>query len=120
MPDRKIHERITELFLGEKFSNVHAAIDGPSSSLGPNHRRLFHDPETAALIGFEVAGRDGALAAVLHILTDEVWDKDMEEIFKIAKGKVPKKSSMDLDERNHSDDRWKRWKEELKKSFQRG
>lgn len=117
MPGRKIHEFVTEMLLGEKFSDVHAAIDGPSSSLGPGHRRVFHDPETAAWIGYEVAGEDGAMAALLHILTDEAWDKDMKEISKI--GKVLKNSNTFSGEKENSKDRWKRWMEELRKSFSR-
>lgn len=112
MPDRKIHEFVTEILLGEKFSDVHSAIDGPSSSSGPSHRRFFHEPETAAWIGHEIAGEDGAIAAILHILTDEAWDEDMEEISEI--GKVLKSSEASSEEEEKSKDRWI---EELRKSF---
>jgi len=53
---------------------VHTAIDLPIHWLRRSHRKLFHNYSDAALLGAVVTKGDpkGAIAGILHVLTDEV------------------------------------------------
>jgi len=76
MPSHSWHRRITRLFLGHGYPEVHRALDWPARFLGRGHRVLFHGLGIAALIGALAAlfrGRSpvgGALAGVGHVATD--------------------------------------------------
>ncbi len=78
MPERRIHSWITRLLLGRGYDEVHRTLDYPSLFLGPRHRRLFHDSMDAVMIGYLIGGLDGAVAAMLHILIDEICSSDEE------------------------------------------
>ena len=71
MPERYLHEKITKILLNEKCSRTHKFIDYPVKYLGRRHRILFHDPLSAFLIGLVADGYKGAIAGILHILTDK-------------------------------------------------
>jgi hypothetical protein len=71
MPERYIHEKISKIILGEKYSKVHKAMDYPVKYLGKRHRILFHDILSASLIGFSIYGYNGALAGILHLIADK-------------------------------------------------
>jgi len=69
MPSRKVHRAIDRIFLGEEFDAVHAFKDRPARSLGPRHRKFFHDPMTNLFIGLAL-GEKAYLSAVLHDIVD--------------------------------------------------
>lgn len=73
MPSRRVHEAIDRVFLGRKFSQVHKLLDSPHRALGRKHRALFHDHLSASLIGYAVAGWDGAMSALLHVAMDNLF-----------------------------------------------
>ncbi len=74
MPERYVHEKISRILLGKKYSEVHKIIDYPVKYLGRKHRILFHDILTASLIGFSIYGYNGALAGILHLITDKYFN----------------------------------------------
>lgn len=76
MPERRIHNYTTKLLLGKTFDEVHRVLDGPVKFLGRKHRVLYHEPAEAALIGYEIAGFEGALAALLHVTVDELCSRE--------------------------------------------
>jgi len=47
-------------------------IDYPVKFLGRKHRVLFHDPLSAAVIGYFVDDYDGAYSGILHLAVDEI------------------------------------------------
>lgn len=76
MPNRKTHEKMSMLFLGKPYTEVHEALDGPVKYLGRGHRRLFHDPRSAMLIAWSISDdKKATLAALLHIATDKAFTK---------------------------------------------
>jgi hypothetical protein len=62
---------VSQLLLGDKFSWVHHYMDGPAKSLGPAHRRLRHDDETALSLWLRSGDSRAYLAARLHIYMDQ-------------------------------------------------
>src|SRR6267143_257018 len=80
MPSRRAHRWITKRALGKSYDNVHATIDLPFFWLGRSHRKLFHSYGEAMLIGAMVTRGDplGAVAGLLHVLTDEVGSRNPE------------------------------------------
>jgi hypothetical protein len=87
MPERRVHNYTTKLLLGRTFDEVHKALDGPVKFLGRKHRVLYHEPAEAALIGYRIAGCEGALAALLHVAVDEMCshDKKLNALIKRVK-----------------------------------
>jgi hypothetical protein len=73
LPSRKVHEALDRIFLGRKFTQVHRLIDLPARNMGKKQRTLFHDPLSAIAIGYTVGGLDGAVSALLHIATDNLF-----------------------------------------------
>ena len=74
MPERKLHNRFSELVLGASFSDVSELMDEPFFKFRGKHRNLRHD--TAFLL--EALRRFGvrpALAAWLHLILD--FDRDL-------------------------------------------
>jgi len=78
MPGRRIHRYTSKLMLGKPYDEVHAVLDRPVKYLGGKHRVLRHDPAEAALIGYRIAGAEGALAALLHVTVDNLFTKDKQ------------------------------------------
>ena len=76
MPERRVHNHFTKLLLGKTYDEVHRALDSPAKFLGRGHRVLFHDRAEAALIGYAIAGDEGALAAHLHVTLDELCSQN--------------------------------------------
>ena len=70
MPSHELHRKIERLLLGSDFRDVHLALDMPAFLGVKGHRRFFHDPVSAALIGYALHGSRGALSALLHIALD--------------------------------------------------
>lgn len=70
------HKWVTKLIFGDPHREVHSWIDWPFCFLGRRHRKLFHDPITAPLVGGLAAaahGKDpvsGALAGLGHAVQD--------------------------------------------------
>ena len=87
MPDREVHRYTSKLLLGESYDEVHSVLDGPVKQLGRRHRVLYHDPVEAALIGYKIAGLEGALAALVHVTVDRACsrDKKLESMIKKLK-----------------------------------
>jgi hypothetical protein len=48
------------------------AIDYPVKFFGKSHRILFHDPLSAATIGYLLDGYDRAVSGVLHLVVDKI------------------------------------------------
>ncbi len=74
MPDRNIHKKISEFIVGTPCEETHAYIDGPVKELGYGHRKLYHDPMSAGLIGVFKNGYRGAISGILHIITDRYFN----------------------------------------------
>ena len=70
MPERYVHKKLSELLFGDSCEATHAAIDEPVKELGRGHRKLYHDPISAGLIGLVEDGYKGALSSTVHIITD--------------------------------------------------
>jgi hypothetical protein len=79
MPNRRAHRSWASWLLGDDYDEVHEAIDRPVKRLGPRHRKLNHDPISAAVIGCRAAKRKkktcagGAAAGLLHIFQDFLY-----------------------------------------------
>jgi len=65
MPGRRVHKRISKIYLGTYNAVVHDILD---KSLGFEHRST-HTPDRVKLIG-ELLGKEAEREAMLHILTD--------------------------------------------------
>jgi len=61
MPERYIHKKLSELVLDNSCEETHAAIDEPVKEMGRGHRKLYHDPFSAGIIGFFENGYKGAI-----------------------------------------------------------
>ncbi|MHA1744064.1 MAG: hypothetical protein ACTSV6_07420 [Candidatus Heimdallarchaeota archaeon] len=70
MPDRYIHNKTTELLVGNKCDKTHKIIDYPVKYFGRKHRFLFHDPISASIIGILTNGYKGVCAGLSHIVLD--------------------------------------------------
>jgi hypothetical protein len=70
VPNRNVHKLISKLITGYECNKTHAAIDYPVKYLRNGHRILFHDPISAFVIGYVFNGPQGAVAGVVHIVTD--------------------------------------------------
>lgn len=66
------HQLICNLLLGKSYPELDRIIDLVDFAPPRGHRKYFHDPFTAALIGYAMYGKEGALAGLLHVLLDEV------------------------------------------------
>ena len=79
-PSRRVHKWLTKKVLGKDYDTVHSMIDLPFHWLGRSHRKLFHSPLEAMLIGAWVTKGDprGAVAGLLHVLTDEAGSRNPE------------------------------------------
>lgn len=73
MPERYLHEKISKILLGGKYTEVHKIMDYPVKYLGRKHRILFHDILTASLIGFSIYGYNGVIAGILHLIADKYF-----------------------------------------------
>ena len=76
MPERRIHRYTSRLLFGKPYDEVHRVLDRPVKYLGRKHRILRHAPGEAALIGYRIAGVEGALAALLHVAVDSLCSRD--------------------------------------------
>lgn len=76
MPDNTVHDLIARRILGRSFSKVNRSLDAPAKQLGPSHRRFYHDPFSAYLIGYAIAGERGGIAALLHLAIDRTVKTD--------------------------------------------
>lgn len=74
--NRKSHNLLNRLVLGEDHDQVNAVMDRPSKYLGPGHRVLFHDRETALL--FAIRSPKKGLACLLHLSLDN--DPDLQNM----------------------------------------
>ncbi len=75
MPSRRVHEFFDRLVFGKTHPEVHRRLDGPSRLLGKKHRMFFHDPVSAAIVGYCIDGEEGALSALLHLLVDKTFNQ---------------------------------------------
>lgn len=79
MPNRNFHNKITKAVLGFDGNTVHAAMDFPAKLYGQNHRFLFHNPNKLLELLVPIIASShtpqewgpNAMAAILHILTDQ-------------------------------------------------
>jgi hypothetical protein len=71
LPDLQTHKKISELLIGNACEQTNRTIDYPVRFLGREHRILFHDPLSAALIGMMTGGRDGVYSALIHLAVDK-------------------------------------------------
>jgi hypothetical protein len=86
VPSWKVHRLVDKIILGREYPEVHRALDLPYIWLGPRHRILFHDPASAMLLGYAVAGPGGALSALLHITLDRELSKMVGRRWQAPKG----------------------------------
>jgi len=81
MPDHRLHRKVERLILNTDLKDVHVALDMPAMLGVKGHRRFFHDPVSAALIGYALHGSGGALSALLHIALDQACnDKNVRRL----------------------------------------
>jgi len=81
IPRHSVHRAVEKLLLGSDFKDVHVALDMPAMLGVKGHRRFFHDPVSAALIGYALHGSGGALSALLHIALDQACnDKNVRRL----------------------------------------
>ena len=66
--NRREHEKFSKEIIGCKCSNTHKWIDYPVKFMGRKHRKLFHDPITATIIGCIVD--KNCLCGITHLLAD--------------------------------------------------
>ena len=77
MPSRIAHRYYSRQMFGKDFDELHAALDAPSRWLGPNHRRLYHTYWDANVLARLVSkDPDAPLAAMCHVLLDEICSND--------------------------------------------
>ena len=75
MPSRYLHKQISKILVEEECDTTHKAIDYPVKFLRRRHRILFHDPASAAAIGFLADGYKGVYAGLSHIILDYCCSK---------------------------------------------
>ena len=81
VPNRKIHNLINFLLLGDTYDWLNKLIDYPSVFLGPYHRILFHNEKIDPLITLLATGDPkAALAHYIHIKLDK--DKKLQQAIK--------------------------------------
>ena len=79
MPGHTVHRYYDRLVLGKSYDEVHRALDRPYSVLRGQHRRLFHTPEEAYMIGvLASSGHGGGVAGLSHVWLDKKCSKDKE------------------------------------------
>ncbi|MFQ6064224.1 MAG: hypothetical protein ACE5L6_01995 [Candidatus Bathyarchaeia archaeon] len=72
MPRHKTHRKVDRLVLGREYEWVHKLLDTAAPALGPSHRKVGHDQESAGLIFLLSRGDLKALiSAELHIALDK-------------------------------------------------
>ena len=76
MPSCYKHEKFSKLLVGYSCKRTHKLLDYPVRFLGKKHRKLFHDPISALVIGFLSDGLNGSLSALSHIILDEAYSKN--------------------------------------------
>jgi hypothetical protein len=87
VPSWRLHRLVDKIVLGREYPEVHRALDLPYLWLGPKHRILFHDPVTATLLGFMIAGPGGALSALLHITLDRELSNRVARLWRAPRGR---------------------------------
>ena len=88
MPKRKTHENVTKLLLGKSYPVVDMVLDWPVKLMGRSHRILFHSVPESFLIGLILTGEvRGAMAGVVHVITDTVDSGAKKEIGKLIKNR---------------------------------
>jgi len=75
MPSNHTHKKISKLLLGKNCRLTHEIIDYPVRFLGEKHRVLFHDPVSAAVIGYVTNGPEGVYSGLLHLAADRICSK---------------------------------------------
>jgi len=70
MPSKKVHKYFERLILGKEY-DVGRIIDKPAKYLGKKHRILFHDTETALILGLLKRDINYSIATLLHIALDK-------------------------------------------------
>jgi hypothetical protein len=85
MPNRRFHRYSSRLIFGKSYDEVHKTLDAPVKYLGRRHRVLYHDPAEAALIGYRIAGLEGAMAALMHVTVDRACSRDKNLLSTIRK-----------------------------------
>jgi hypothetical protein len=91
MPKRKTHEVISRLLLGQSYPNVDRGLDWPVKFMGRSHRKLFHTIPESIIIGLLLTGDvKGAMAGVLHVVTDTVDSGAKKKIGKLINNRSDK------------------------------
>lgn len=84
------------------INSVNYALDYPSHIVGPSHRKFFHDPLSAGIIGGAVAmkmgypAHMGVRAAQAHLLEDKTSDKMVKVKLKVGRKTVSLKNVFDV------------------------
>jgi len=74
MPAHDFHENIDQIMLGEAFPDVHDVLDIYAATLGPEHRRYYHNDDAVEYM-MQAGGVYAAWSAFYHIVLDRVSDK---------------------------------------------
>ncbi len=88
-----MHKLIEAFVLKTNREKMRNKQDGPVKFLGPNHRILYHDPVSAFIAALSLNKFDipnllkDYQAALLHILTDKLFDGFNAAAKKLVKGR---------------------------------
>jgi len=72
VPSNRVHREISKILLGKDCKKTNRTIDYPVKFFGKGHRILFHDPLSAAAIGYIFDGYDGTASGILHLIVDKI------------------------------------------------
>ena len=75
MPSHRIHKKVNKMLLGKEHEDVNKLLDFPYAFLGPKHRVVLHDKKTPFIVLALTGDIEKALAAYIHIKTDEIFSK---------------------------------------------
>lgn len=70
MPTHREHRKVARLLLGKDYPDIDMLLDLPAFMGVKKHRRFFHDPMSAFMIGYVRHGVKGGLAGLIHIMLD--------------------------------------------------
>jgi len=84
MPSREFHKLVSKMLFGNDGNEIHKWVDEPFKWLGNKHRSERHDPFTVAMLQM-TKGKDAALHAAAHIVTDKVFSAAFNQMNKQIK-----------------------------------
>lgn len=72
MADRKLHNLVNKLILGNSYEFVNALMDSPSQQFGSSHRKYLHNPLDALFIAATFKDPKAGIACLIHQGVDHI------------------------------------------------